>query len=808
MSTLTSPERPHSVTPHLATMDQATTSIDAAASLRALALSTLKKRKTTTATAADTPASLPSRPIPHDNSIHLDYGTEESSFGASTIASSSAGPSTTVKIPSPPQATPMDVDDDQTREEGEISDSESTPTPKPPQTPPKTVPAKPQPTAPSLPMKPRSSPLAKSAQLSHTDASTRPKSDISAPLRGQQTTHLAPSSLPYTPPDHDMSIVEDTQVRPGLVMTQAQYDKSKDIVLDLLGWGVPPEYLVTCGLSREIIYYIFLDLNLRLPTNLDMTGLPQLPTAEPLRYTSPEPISPPIAPSFNRQRSQSASTRQTQVHPSLPLKPTAPQGPTTAEGSSLSATATPFVPSTPPAPDQATSLIDMELQRRQELLARKAVLASRKSKQATLAVPAARSTLESRISDAKDVTMAEPPSVPKQAVDDFLNSIPSASHAPQDDMDVDGPIPGLSSKPPGLAPSPQILEPPSSISATSSSGDLMFQSSAEASLFSTPRQTLATDRESVGRSSSVSDEKSDVSEPLTREPSIGVRRGTKRPVASDFVDMEPGPSRSHHNGYNNHQSAPHGHHYHARKRPQSFAGVATSRRMVIDLSDTSDDDDDEDGTGSSWATRHQHRPRQPHRLAVSNSVPSIGSPSGSATPAALQEKEEAIKKMRELIAQRERARKDKLAARPTPPVVPNSEQVQQVTVTVKQEEDDNTASASLADPTSAPLDPKVESDDLISKPATPVPSRSLTPGDPPRSPGLVSSPASFCVTSAHPIVQIIYGGPPNTRQQLIKACNLQPAFGPQMLFPHKHPFYIVALVSVPARPRQTCMDLR
>ena len=60
-------------------------------------------------------------------------------------------------------------------------------------------------------------------------------------------------------------------------MTQAQYDAAKDIVLDLLGWGVPPDYLVSCGVSREIMFYVFTELNLRLPSNFDATGIPPYP---------------------------------------------------------------------------------------------------------------------------------------------------------------------------------------------------------------------------------------------------------------------------------------------------------------------------------------------------------------------------------------------------------------------------------------------------------------------------------------------------------------------------------------------------
>ena len=50
----------------------------------------------------------------------------------------------------------------------------------------------------------------------------------------------------------------------------AEFDRAKDVVLDLLGWGVTPEYLVDAGVSSEALYTIFKDLNLRLPTNLKL----------------------------------------------------------------------------------------------------------------------------------------------------------------------------------------------------------------------------------------------------------------------------------------------------------------------------------------------------------------------------------------------------------------------------------------------------------------------------------------------------------------------------------------------------------
>ena len=55
-------------------------------------------------------------------------------------------------------------------------------------------------------------------------------------------------------------------------MTEGQIDGAKGLVLDLLGWGVDPEHLVTAGVRPKLFYRIFTDLNLRLPTNLVLFG--------------------------------------------------------------------------------------------------------------------------------------------------------------------------------------------------------------------------------------------------------------------------------------------------------------------------------------------------------------------------------------------------------------------------------------------------------------------------------------------------------------------------------------------------------
>lgn len=445
-------------------------------------------------------------------------------------------------------------------------------------------------------------------------------------------------------------------------VTQAQYDVAKDIILDLLGWGVPPEYLVSCGASREIVYYVFIELNLRLPNNLDTTGLPPLLPLS-LTYSSPEPITPPATSNSSRPRGMSVVKRPTgDLHPSLPQKPPAPHGTPSADGTPLSVTATPFVPSASlsaipmQSADSPPSLIDMEQQRRQELLARKAVLASRKKQVANTSSSATSSAVSHRESSELNT-----PLVASATVDDFLKTIgsvngdgasgeKSVAGSSEDQMDVDDQIPGLS-----LTTASELAD----LSATRSpsSGSV----SPNSVTFPSAESEGSVRSSSADQNSVPSPESSDSSGNSTPQPpSIGPRRVTKRPVASDFVDMDTASNRPH----GQHHYHAHNHHPYPRKKFTSFAGLtAYARRIVIDLSDS--EEDSEDAATRSQLPPSQQPSRPPTRLGLSASLPVVGmtsSPGGLAKPAALHEKEQEIRKMRELIAQRERARLDKLTA--------------------------------------------------------------------------------------------------------------------------------------------------
>jgi hypothetical protein len=481
-------------------------------------------------------------------------------------------------------------------------------------------------------------------------------------------------------------------------VNQVQYDTAKDIILDLLGWGVLPEYLMDCGLSRHIIYYVFSELQLRLPENFDSTGI--LPPPQSLSSTPPRArratmgLSSIALPAHRPSGSPTSASHPFPPHPSLPAKPPTshppdlPATPRVLLGtpSEPSANAngvakTPVLQNTAPLQRTSTStpvmtnLHDIEQQRRQELLARKAVIASRKAKQATASAPI--HAVQQPGEKDQDVEMT--PSVPTETVDDFLKSIeptndvdtpaPAAygtrlagtrkpnSHA----MDVDVLIPGFVS--------PSDLTSPSAIGITRSASctDLPWSTSSTDGGTAPPTSASSGDS-AIDSSAADSDSGHDISENLPR--------GTKRrAVASDFVDFEPSHATNGHD-YADDGLSSHPNHLSRRRTGSGFAGVSGMRRCVIDLSDSEDDggrtitldygEGEHEGRLSPEPIRIVQQPSTPNGGSGYNTPPSSGHAhtvggSTSMTPASLVEKEQEIARMRELIKQREQVRRKKLA---------------------------------------------------------------------------------------------------------------------------------------------------
>ncbi|KAF7985556.1 hypothetical protein HWV62_3815 [Athelia sp. TMB] len=589
-------------------------SSDPASSLRAAALLTLKskRRKPAYMTAP------PPRPVP--SGITLNYGDDEPSPGTTAA---------TFAVDKSMKAS--EVGDN--REEGEISDTES-----------------PSPVSLSVAKTPQSIGTYNTKMISDASATTTqpPTRPPTIPVQRVASGPTTPVNR-ISPPPVAQSITASgfhppvgiNHARPGLAMPQDDYDRSKDIILDLLGWGMDPEYLAQTGISREVIFYVFTELRLRLPNNLDITGLtPYYPPANTeavqlapaphtrqLRADSSAMAMPPpsIPPRHDAPRT---------IHPSLPQKPPS-RPPTELE---IVINVHPSDQERKHDPAEA-NLHEIEQQRKQELIARKAAQASRKIKAPFADAPAP------PLSTNEDVHMVN--NIQNESVDDFLKSIgpmtefngrssfslddarPGRHHESPEAMEVDE-IPGFSD-----FSTPSNIESPPRSASTAGPSDVDIH-------------RLSTDNLSVG----------------SLQDQDHARRGTKRPVASDFVDFEPGPQRST-NGHANGGAQPPSM---RRKKTGSFASVSGMRRCVIDLSDSDDDGDVDDSYGESARGSRQYSPIPTRPTSsVGNGARSQAQQRANGnrgqSPAELYAKEEEIKKMKELIALREQSRLKKLAVR-------------------------------------------------------------------------------------------------------------------------------------------------
>ncbi|KAG6808186.1 hypothetical protein H0H92_005108 [Tricholoma furcatifolium] len=661
---------------------------DSASSLRELALKTLKSRRKQQ---SDAPFALPPRPPP-DLSFQLDYGQDES-FTSTVINQSptittqsptvSTPPAPVPKSPVVSLPKPSDVldqktsiagsskslfaPDPQVREEGEISDEEDAqPLPAQPQTPAVSpVASVGLPAASVSPQAPSGHSQIKISLLDRlTDSST-----ASGPAQAEISSAMQIDPIHGFAQAHDQ--MEFNYIRPGIAMSQEQYDRAKDIVLDLLGWGVNPEYLVDCGVSREMVFHVFTELNLRMPQNLDVTGLiPHTPADDgKLQRTAMMP--PPPLPAQTRLMSQSLSG------PSAHFSVQTPSPPPSALSQRVPITPSQAFDS--PRPVSESELHDMEQQKRQELQARKAAIASRKLKNAASFTSSQHPTAST--SSSPPPSKSDDTGMNVDSVDDFLKTIGpsttqiSTSRASDvnvglaiDDMDVDE-IPGFSSyrtaasvppnHPTRISPSSSLLSPTESSHTPVSPNQPPPSSTESASTNFTSRSTET----NVSSSSN---------EARTAELPTLLRRGF-RPVASDFVDFET-DSRPPSTSSNGHRHSNGG----VRRRAPGFASVINQPRCIIDVSDSEGEGDGDvvmrDIAQQAWRSEYASPvPTKPivaqlntngwgSSLSASTpSFPSVAStPSGTMSPAALMAKETEIQRMREIIAQKERKLKSLL----------------------------------------------------------------------------------------------------------------------------------------------------
>ncbi|KIY46728.1 hypothetical protein FISHEDRAFT_75338 [Fistulina hepatica ATCC 64428] len=654
---------------------QASSSIDSSSmdpsSLRLAALKTIHRKRARKLTEIH-PASLPPRPQ-SSASVQLDYGSNDSPVSASVVSptddfpqpmagpgsKASASPATKCSSTSEPS-----VDQTQ-REEGEISDAEDATT---------TFKQRPKLT---LPSKPNFEPaLPKSATVLSTSSSFADRMSVPTTPGASASSRAAiplpappippPAAIPTSPViPPNRYIVDEDYVRPGLAMNQSQYDTAKDIILDLLGWGVQPEDILGLGVSREIIFYVFSELRLRLPANLDTTGL------------APFPLDPSVL-------ATSASTAA-QRHP-LPRKPATAMSPSTIKPSTLGSPLSMASSSAPQSSESTTDLHGIERQRRNELLARKkAALASRRQKQTSAtasngdASPASSSAIRAT-NGTHDVDIVSPAAIaaptpqlaPLLAVDDFLNSIsgpasrdtvmagsPSSNAQVEsfagDAMDVDE-IPGLSHS--RLNSSMSKDSTPSS--ASSGQQHPLFPSRVVDPLTTSVSTTISPSSDAIPADSSVSYGSSTlIDPPVGRSPvqssgddasrTTNGRGPKQRMVAADFVDgRNDGSTRSSRIGSPKRQGS-----------AVSFAHVPARRRYVIDLSDTSGDEDDETESARAASLRDYRDPLSRRYSSREKSVPS----SSTSAQESAERLNEGIRRIKEMIKQKELERESRRAQR-------------------------------------------------------------------------------------------------------------------------------------------------
>lgn len=411
-------------------------------------------------------------------------------------------------------------------------------------------------------------------------------------------------------------------------------------------------YLLESGINKSLLYYVFNELNLRLPDSFDMSDIATYTPQTFIRYAA-LPL---------QHNGQVSTSLESLAKPSLSSRLTTP--PPISDAVALIDRVT------------VSNLSDMERSRRQELLARKAVQASRKQSRPdarhnsppvrTTDVPGSRVEKQSdaTISTDNDNPIAR---IPSDSVDDFLNSLgpvhdlnSSFNRIPfksmvtsenHDGMDVDqtveygeaeNTLEELTSSDRSFSepPPPSTEPPPTSVSSVSTT-------------FSTVPTAAPASKSSI----------------FLPAP-IPARRATKRPVASDFVDFDSStrkqdaerpPSRS--NGHGQPTVIP------RRSLTTSFHNVGALRRCVIDLSDSEDDDvlypaDQQPNPHYSEDITRQRRELNRQGKPGVHATPTPFKPSDTIPPDVLAEKESQIRKMRELIAKREEeTRLRKLAVR-------------------------------------------------------------------------------------------------------------------------------------------------
>ncbi|KAF8199454.1 hypothetical protein BJ912DRAFT_949088 [Pholiota molesta] len=110
------------------------------------------------------------------------------------------------------------------------------------------------------------------ATLAAQTSSSPPPEALEATLISEENE--VPNNIAHSSPEGISTVTSGTfdatkfLAQSNTLSSSSPLDHAKTLVLDLLGWGVDPEYLIESGVSAEVVFRVFTDLNLRLPKNL------------------------------------------------------------------------------------------------------------------------------------------------------------------------------------------------------------------------------------------------------------------------------------------------------------------------------------------------------------------------------------------------------------------------------------------------------------------------------------------------------------------------------------------------------------
>lgn len=454
-------------------------------------------------------------------------------------------------------------------------------------------------------------------------------------------------------------------------MSDDEIFEAKVIILDILGWGVPSQYLLDCGISPLAIVVCLSDLRLRIPRDLEF---------------------------LIRDAEQHVVTASQQL-----------PGGYHVNGKILSAQAPPFVPHradpvspTPPPATPPTDLDNIEQQRKQELLARRAVLQSMKKPKG---LPSSISHVDNDVPYSSPRPYQEnghifaPHAQEEDAVDAFLDGLMTGRGGDDANMEDGQANDQMEVEQALVATTPEEMdeEPTPTPFAESSNAPPQLSAGYDTSSTFNPGPSYSQSTGSFAGGANGWDSGPSTSSAAahrTLPPSANTshirqqqqqagptRKNTKRPVAADFVeynasqDASPVPSQlriAPARSYTSESTTSNGVH---RRR---HLGPVIQQRLVIDLSDDEGSTDGEhDGTTRVKNGHSRTTVGGPSSSGLNANIGREGSTSSvvdEEKQKLLQQKQKEIELMRERIRLAEERKKrtvkrdDSISSHPTSPI--------------------------------------------------------------------------------------------------------------------------------------------